>query len=57
MEQGQNKEPDQAWRLFLQLQELIDRLWERYEEEFMKRHMEDMERVARMRSDAEGYPF
>jgi hypothetical protein len=54
------KEQDNAWRLWHLLNELNSLLWERYESEFIERHLAEEDRRLSIESDApesESLPF
>jgi hypothetical protein len=46
------KEQDNAWRLWHLLNELNSLLWERYESEFIERHLAEEDRRLSIESDA-----
>jgi len=54
------EEQDNAWRLWHLLNELNSLLWERYESEFIERHLAEEDRRLSIESDAcesESLPF
>ena len=54
------KEQDNEWRLWHLLNELNSLLWERYESEFIERHLAEEDRRLSIESDApesESLPF
>jgi len=53
-------EQEMAWRLWNLLTELESFLWERYESEFIERHLSEEDRRQSIKSDAfedQPYPF
>lgn len=52
-------EPDMAWQLWNRLMDLETFLWERYESEFIQRHLAEEDERQSMESDAfdEPQPF
>jgi len=46
------EEQDNAWRLWHLLNELNSLLWERYESEFIERHLAEEDRRSGIESDA-----
>jgi hypothetical protein len=57
---GMDKEQDTAWRLWHLLEQLDSLLWERYESEFIERHLCEEDRrqaMAEEPQDPDPYPF